>query len=43
MHRLEIDHGRFDTAIVSPRDLDGFVAALRARNPDIEADTVAAG
>lgn len=36
LRRLEIDHGRYDTAIVSPADVDGFLAALRARHPGIE-------
>lgn len=36
MQRLELDYGKYDTAIVSPRDVEGFVAALVARNPAIE-------
>ena len=38
LHRLEIAHGKYDTAIVSPRDVDGFVAALVQRNPAIQAE-----
>lgn len=43
LHRLEIDHGRYDTAIVSPRDIDGFVAALVSRNPAIDASPALGG
>lgn len=35
LRRLELDHGTYDVAIVSPKDRDGFVAALVARNPAI--------
>jgi Bacterial PH domain len=37
LRRLEIDHGKYDTAIVSPHDITGFVAALVARNPAVRA------
>ena len=36
LRRLELDHGTYDVAIVSPKDRDGFVAALVARNPAID-------
>jgi hypothetical protein len=40
MRRLEIDHGKYDTAIVSPRDIAGFIAALLARNPAVRSEDV---
>lgn len=36
LRRLEIDHGKYDTAIVSPLDVAGFIEALRSGNPSIE-------
>ena len=36
LRRLELDYGTYDTAIVSPSDIDGFIAALRLHNPGIE-------
>jgi hypothetical protein len=36
LRRLEVDHGKYDTAIVSPHDQAGFIAALVERNPTIE-------
>ena len=36
LRRLEIDYGKYDTAIVSPKDQSGFIAALQAINPAIE-------
>lgn len=36
LRRLEVDYGKYDTAIVSPRDQSGFISALLARNPGIE-------
>jgi membrane protein YdbS with pleckstrin-like domain len=36
LRRLEIDYAKYDTAIVSPADQSAFIAALVARNPDIE-------
>jgi hypothetical protein len=33
---LEVDYGKYDTAIVSPADKAAFIAALTARNPAIE-------
>ena len=35
MKRLEIDHGKYDTAIISPRDQAGFVSALVTRAPHV--------
>ncbi|MFN9214072.1 MAG: PH domain-containing protein [Gemmatimonadota bacterium] len=36
LRRLEVDHGKYDTAIVSPHDRVGFIADLVERNPTIE-------
>jgi membrane protein YdbS with pleckstrin-like domain len=36
LRRLEVEYGKYDTAIVSPHDQAGFIAALVARNPTIE-------
>lgn len=36
LRRLEVEYGKYDTAIVSPHDQAGFIAALVARNPAIE-------
>lgn len=36
LRRLEIDYNTYDTAIVSPKDQAAFIAALTARNPNIE-------
>lgn len=36
IRRLEVEYGKYDTAIVSPHDQAGFIAALVARNPNIE-------
>ena len=36
LRRLEVDYGKYDTAIVSPSDQAGFISALVARNPSIE-------
>ena len=36
LRRLEVDYGKYDTAIISPSDIDGFIEALRLRNPAIE-------
>lgn len=36
LRRLEVDYGKYDTAIVSPADKAAFIAALTARNPAIE-------
>lgn len=35
LRRLEIDHGKFDQAIISPHDQAGFIAALVERVPTI--------
>jgi len=36
LRRLEVDYGKYDTAIVSPADQAAFIAALTARNPAID-------
>lgn len=36
LRRMELTYGKYDSAIVSPKDEAGFVAALQARNPNIE-------
>ena len=36
MRRLEVEYGKYDVAVVSPKDQAGFIAALTARNPAIE-------
>ncbi|WP_396223835.1 PH domain-containing protein [Gemmatimonas sp.] len=36
LHRLEVDYGKYDTAIVSPADQAAFILALTARNPAID-------
>lgn len=36
LRRLEVEYGKYDVAIVSPKDQAGFIAALTARNPAIE-------
>lgn len=35
LRRLEIEHGKFDQAIISPLDQAGFIAALVERAPSI--------
>lgn len=39
LRRLEVEYGKYDTAIVSPADRAAFIAALTARNPAIEVRT----
>ncbi len=38
LHRLEIEHGTYDSAIVSPARIEQFVAGLVARNPGIQVE-----
>lgn len=36
LRRLEVEYGKYDTAIVSPADPAAFILALTARNPAID-------
>lgn len=38
LDRLEIKYGKFKTALISPEDKQGFVRAIKERNPEVEID-----
>lgn len=36
LDRLEIKYGKYSTALISPADKEGFIQAIKERNPEVE-------